>query len=87
MDWWMVIVVAAIVVVGARTLRARGKHSATGGNSVESGPAANFRQDREDDRVSRLSAEDQAWEAASLQRARDAQRQDESAVGPHTNSA
>lgn len=81
MDWWLVIAIAVIVTVGMRFLRAR-RTSAITGNDRAVAPPGNFTQDREDNRVSSLSAEDQAWEAASQQRNRDAQGRDESVTAP-----
>ncbi len=56
---------------GLGYLRSRGKgRDATTGTG---GASQDFVQGREDDRHARMSAEDRAWEAASLQRNRDAQ--------------
>ena len=83
MDWWLVIAIAAVVVVGMRYLRSRRAGTITG-NDHAVGPPTDFTQDREDNRISRLSTEDQAWEAASQQRSRDAQKRDESVTAPPT---
>lgn len=55
---------------GLGYLRSRGKGQAAAGSSSGS---QDFVQGREDERQGRMSAEDRAWEAASLQRNRDSQ--------------
>ena len=60
---------------GLGYLRSRGK-----GRTVQ-GPgnvSQDFEQGRDDDRHARMSAEDRAWEAASLQRNRDTQERQNS---------
>lgn len=83
MDWWLVIAIAVIVTVGVRYLRTRRAGTVTG-NDHTAGPPTDFTRDREDNRISRLSAEDRAWEASSLQRHRDAGGRDQHAAEPRT---
>ena len=57
---------------GLGYLRSRAKGKGRAADGPGSG-SQDFVQGREDDRHARMSAEDRAWEAASLQRNRDAQ--------------
>ncbi|HYJ13672.1 MAG TPA: hypothetical protein VEW66_08775 [Thermomicrobiales bacterium] len=73
-NWWWYALIIALVVVGVmvfmrmRRNQAHGQHPDLG--SDDSIPR-DYSQEREDLRSSNLSAEDQAWETASLQRERD----------------
>jgi hypothetical protein len=62
-------------------MRARAKGRASIGD-LPGATSGDFSQDRETNRVSRLSEEDRAWESASQQRSRDATARDESSTGP-----
>ena len=67
-DWWWVIVLVVLAVAGALYLRSRGTGAVRGrADRLHAGSAPpDFRQDREDARVTGMSDEDRAWEAASL---------------------
>lgn len=81
MDWWLVILLAVVVLAGTIALRMRGKQRAAMNNRPVSG-TGDFSGDRETNRVSRLSDEDRAWETASLQRSQDAAARDKDVAGP-----
>ncbi len=55
---------------GLGFLRSRGKGQNT---DDQGGTSTDFAQGREDERQAHMSTEDRAWEAASLQRNRDAE--------------
>ena len=62
------------------TLFARTKPPATAAPATDSAPAApatDYAGDRETNRTDRMSAEDQAWEAASRQRSQDTEARDQ----------
>lgn len=72
MDWWLIAVIVLVAVTfGMRVLRARGTRAGAG-HVGASGPPADFTRDRETARVSGLSEEERDWEAAALQRSREA---------------
>jgi flagellar biosynthesis/type III secretory pathway M-ring protein FliF/YscJ len=69
----LIVVIAAIAVttlMRMRTTQAQGRQSALESESATN-TARDYSQEREDLRSSNLSAEDRAWETASLQRERD----------------
>ncbi len=57
---------------GLRFLRSRSNSKGQNADG-QGGTSTDFAQGREDDRHAHMSAEDRAWEVASLQRNRDAQ--------------
>ena len=57
---------------GLGFLRSRGNSKGQNADG-QGGTSADFAQGREDERQAHMSTEDRAWEAASLQRDRDAQ--------------
>lgn len=67
---WLVIAVVVLAAGGIVLLRNRGlgANASTRGRSAGAGADSNFSQDREDNRVARMSDEDRAWEAASLKK-------------------
>jgi hypothetical protein len=80
MDWWLVIAIAAVVIVATRVLKARGGSAAPTSESA-AGTRVDFSGNREASRVSGLSEEDRAWETASQQRSRDAAVRDGDSSG------
>ena len=80
-DWWYVIAIVGLAAVGALYLRAR----RTGGGSNDGRDGArtraDFTQDREDSRLSGMSAEDRAWEDASLRTSRETRERDAESPG------
>ena len=85
-DWWWVAVLVALAVAGVLFLRSR--RASAGGSRADrpdGGAAApDFRQDREDARVARMSEEDRAWEAASLRTDRETRERDDGQAGRQT---
>ncbi|MDP9356690.1 MAG: hypothetical protein M3R02_15660 [Chloroflexota bacterium] len=65
-------IIQTIRTQGLGLLRSRGQRQGQSAADPE-GTRADFAQGREDERQAHMSAEDRAWEAASLQRNRDAQ--------------
>ncbi len=82
-DWWYVIAIVALAAVGVLYLRAR--RTGTGGGSNDGPDSArvrpDFTQDREDSRLSGMSAEDRAWEDASLRTNRETRERDAESPG------
>ena len=81
-DWWYVIVVVVLVAAGILYARAR---RGRGGRDAPQGSARapqDFVRDREDARLAHMSEEDRAWQAASLQRNRDAAARDDGPPAP-----
>lgn len=72
-DSWYVIVIVVVAVLLVLFLRNRQQGSERGraDRTAAVDPARDFRTEREDTRRTGLSAEDQAWESASLQRNQD----------------
>ena len=74
-DWWYVVVVAGLAVAGILYLRSRA--NATSGSRNDRQDGASTRRDfvgeREDARLAHMSEEDRTWQAASLQRNREAE--------------
>ena len=74
-DWWYIIAVVAVVALGVQYLR----HRRTGKGRIGADPQTGasvpraYKQEREDVRHAHMTAEDRAWEAASLQRNRETQ--------------
>ena len=66
----IILIVEAAVIAYTRVRRGR----AAGPESA--GPSRNYTDERESDRVCGMSAEDREWEAASIQRNRDAKERD-----------
>ena len=81
-DWWYVIAIVGLAAVGVLYLRARRTGAGGGRNDGPDGARArpDFTQDREDSRLSGMSAEDRAWEDASLRTNRETRERD--AAGP-----
>ncbi len=78
-NWWIVLGIVVLALLGFAFVRSR--RSGSGSSNIETNSAApsrNYPQEREDNRVSQMSEEDRAWEAASLQKNRDAQIQNPS---------
>ncbi len=65
-------IIQTIRTQGLGLLRSRGTRKGQSAADPD-GTRTDFAQGREDDRHAHMSAEDRAWEAASLQRNRDAQ--------------
>ena len=82
-DWWYVIAIVALAAVGVLYLRAH--RTGTGGGSNDRPDSArarpDFTQDREDSRLSGMSAEDRAWEDASLRTNRETRGRDAESPG------
>ena len=74
-DWWYGIAIGALAIVALRFLLLRGNASRRKGDDRQAGPspAEDYPQDREDTRLSHMSDEDRAWEAASIDRNRERQ--------------
>lgn len=71
-EWWFIIVVVVVVAAAiAYFMRARGQGGGTTGAPVDA--ERNYGDEREANRVGGLSDEDREWEAASLERNRQAQ--------------
>ena len=70
-EWWYVI--AAVVLVAAGVLYLRRNAGSRGRDDRQDSalPGADYRTDREDSRLGGMSAEDRAWEEASLQTERE----------------
>ncbi len=66
----IIVVLAAAAVVYLRSRRQRHEDVVVGAASDR-----DYEQEREDSRVTQMSTEDRAWEAASLQKNREAQEQ------------
>ncbi|MDP9364067.1 MAG: hypothetical protein M3Q10_07545 [Chloroflexota bacterium] len=76
-DWWYVIPIVGLAAVGGMYLRARRGSSGRGNDPAGSDRAdTNFAQDREDGRLAGMSAEDRAWEDASLRTNRETRPRD-----------
>lgn len=76
MSIWVWLIVILVAAVGAMIwMRMRRSQAQSQQSSLESetGNPRDYTQEREVLRSSNLSAEDRAWEAASLQRERDSQ--------------
>ncbi len=76
MSIWLLVMVILVAVVGAMIwtrMRRSQAQSQSPSLGSEVGVPRDYTQEREDLRSSKLSAEDQAWETASLQRDRDSQ--------------
>jgi hypothetical protein len=85
---WYVIVVVILAAAALFYVRGRGKRFGPSQASPPDGTSASsdFVQDRETSRLSHMSADDRAWEAASLERQRarpalEPTRVDESGTG------
>ncbi|HET9662175.1 MAG TPA: hypothetical protein VFP05_17750 [Thermomicrobiales bacterium] len=77
-NWWIVVIVIIfLVAIGLFAIRARreGQDAQAKAHAAANRSDRNYEQEREDSRVSHLSDEDRAWEAASLQKNREAQQQ------------
>ena len=72
-DWWYVIVIVGLAAAALLYLRSRGTRSSGSRDDRQDGAGTDrdFRQEREDARLARMSEEDRAWGDASLQRDRD----------------
>ena len=89
-EWWSVIAVAALAAAVFWVLRSR--RGGTGGTRWSRGdrddrPAdapgrRDYAREREDARLAHMSEEDRTWQAASLQRNRDAQARDDHPAEP-----
>jgi hypothetical protein len=81
--WWFIFVIVVLAAVGILVLRSR--RGRTGERIVEyedtGQPPRDYSQEREDNRVRRMSEEDRVWEAASLQRDQEAREQEQSPPG------
>ena len=68
--WWYVVVIVVLAIAAFLYVRDRGRRA--GPRAVlptdPAAPAADFVKDREAARVAHMSADDRAWEAASLER-------------------
>jgi hypothetical protein len=71
--WILILAVIVIVVVVAYAMRSR---SATDAGTEADTSARDYRGERESSRLSDMSDEDRAWEAASLERSRTTQQAD-----------
>ena len=83
-DWWYVIAIVGLAAGGGLYLRAR--RGSTGRGNVPAGgdrAETNFAQDREDGRVAGMSAEDRAWEDASLRTNRETTERNALRVAEH----
>ena len=82
-DWWYVIAIVGLAAVGVLYLRARRTGTGGGGTDRSDGARArpDFTQDREDSRLSGMSAEDRAWEDASLRTNRETRERDAESPG------
>ena len=73
-NWWYVLAIVVIAAAVIVFLRYRGR---SGGLPLASRTGVSFNRDyaqeREEARVGRMSEEDQAWEAASLEKNREGQ--------------
>ncbi len=72
-NWWIVLIVVLLAAAGFLYLRSRRERH----EDVVVGVASDrdYEQEREASRVTQMSTEDRAWEAASLQKNREAQEQ------------
>jgi hypothetical protein len=84
--WVYVLVIVVLAAVGVLYLRSR--RSGNGGrigrivDRQDSGqPPRDYAREREADRVSHMSEEDRTWEAASLQKNREAQAREQPPPG------
>jgi hypothetical protein len=71
-DWWYVIAILGLAAVGVRYLLSRrNRTSRSSDDHRASAPTQrDYAKERADARLARMSEEDRAWEAASLQRDR-----------------
>jgi hypothetical protein len=76
--WWYLLSIVVVAVGGWAYLRMRRDRAKAGRDELqrEWGTSHDYTQERETGRLANLSAEDQAWEAASLQRHRDGEDRD-----------
>jgi hypothetical protein len=73
-NWWIVLIIVVLVAAGllyyVRSRRERHEDVVVGAASTR-----DYEQERESSRVTQMSSEDREWEAASLQKNREAQEQ------------
>ena len=85
-EWWYVIGIAVVALVAAgvvlRSARRRGNGAGRDAPQLGARARGDFAQDREDDRLAHVSEEDRTWQAASLQRNRDARARDDEPTAP-----
>lgn len=72
--WWYILIVVILVVLIALIVRSRRQRPRMREPDVAA-TARNFSEEREDARRTHMSTEDREWEAGSLQRQRDVDRQ------------
>jgi hypothetical protein len=75
-NWWYVLAIVVVAAAVLLFLRYRGRSRSDEGPLAPPagiGPNRNYAQEREEARVGRMSEDDQAWEAASLDRNREEQ--------------
>jgi hypothetical protein len=80
-EWLLIILVGVLIGAGTFLVRVRAKQRAAMLDRPASAPG-DYSVDREASRVSRLSADDRAWETASLQRSRDAAAKSDGSAPP-----
>lgn len=68
-EWWYVIVIVVVAVLAVLFFRDRQqRRDADANRPVDADSTRDYRAEREDTRVTGMSAEDREWEAASLRR-------------------
>jgi hypothetical protein len=72
--WWWVLVAIAVIVVAAFVVMRR--RNAGAPDTSANTPTPNYREERETGRLGGMSAEDRAWETASLERNRKREEQE-----------
>lgn len=74
-DWWWYALVIVVILGVALVVYARARRVSTPAGRGDDG-SRDYRDEREANRTSGMSDEDRAWEAASLERNRQAQERD-----------
>ncbi len=74
-DWWWYALVIVVILAVALVVYARARRAGTPAGQGDDS-SRDYRGERETNRTSGMSDEDREWEAASLERNRQAQEQD-----------
>lgn len=77
-DWWYVIAIVVIAALAIAYLLYQRANASGGGDVDNSGPARDYTEERETNRVGGMSDEDREWEAGSQRKNREAQERDQS---------
>ena len=79
--WYLALVIVIVAVILYYSRYRTKQHERQNAARDSSGPPRDYAEEREVDRVSRLSEEDQAWEAASLKKNQDTIDQNQPPTG------